>query len=303
MTVAWEAEHAIDQLKPVQDVGKAASFGIHHLILAGGEPTRRVADFLHGVWLGHPLHPVLTDVTIGAWTLGTIFDCAAAITDSDELRTSADHATLAGTVAAVPTAITGMVDFSTIPKSIAAPVFLHATLNVINFSLYLGSVQARRNGNRRKGVILSSVAFGLTMVSAWIGGTLVYRHKIGVSRADKFSKPKRFVPVAKVDCLKSGRPVCVEYDEKPVMLYRYGEEILAIGNTCAHAAGQLHEGKIEGHCVECPKHQSVYDMRNGKVVHGPACQPVMAFDTRVRNGNIEIRMQANHPAMAPPSSH
>jgi nitrite reductase/ring-hydroxylating ferredoxin subunit/uncharacterized membrane protein len=305
MTLAWQAEHALDQMKPVQQAGKSVALGIHHFILAGGEPTRKIADFLHGVWLGHPLHPVLTDITVGAWTLGTMLDLAGEVTDSDALRSSADHATLIGTASAIPTAITGMVDYSTIPKRFAAPATVHAVINLINFGLYAGSVQARRNGNRRKGLILSSIAFGMTMASAWIGGSLVYRHKIGTNHADPFSKPKRFVPVAKSDCLDRQNPNRIEYDGKPVLLYRDDERdaLYAIGNTCAHAAGQLHEGEIQGHCVQCPKHQSVFDMRNGKVVHGPACQPVAAFDARVRNGNIEIRLQPNHPQTAAPSSH
>ena len=304
MTLAWQAEEALDQLYPVQQAGRSVSLGIHNFVLSGGEPARKVADFLHGVWLGHPLHPVLTDITVGTWTLGTILDVAASITDSDSLRTSADHATLAGTLSAIPTAITGIADYSTIPKRFAAPVTIHAAINIVGFGLYVASVQARRRGDRRRGVLLSSIGFGLTMVSAWIGGSLVYRHKIGAHHADSFSNPKRFVPVAKSDCLDRKNPTRVEYDGKPVLLYSDEEGMIyAIGNTCAHAAGQLHEGKIEGHCVECPKHQSVFDLRNGKVVHGPACQPVAAFDTRERNGNIEIRLQPNHPATAPPSSH
>ena len=57
--------------KPVRAVGKAGtdiSQALHGAILAGGEPIRTLVDILHGTWLGHPLHPVLTDVTIGAWT-------------------------------------------------------------------------------------------------------------------------------------------------------------------------------------------------------------------------------------------
>lgn len=295
MTLAWEAEHAMEEMKPVHEAGMTTSTAIHNVILAGGEPARKIADFLHGVWLGHPLHPVLTDVTIGAWTVGAILDCAAAVTDDDSFRTSADHATFIGTASAIPTAITGIVDYSTFPERTSSPATLHGLLNAVNFALYLGSVQARRSGDRRRGVILSSLGFGLTMLSSWIGGSLVYKYRLGVNNADTFDKPKRFTPVMDAADLPQRKPTRVTVDDKPVMLYRDGRAIYAIGAACAHAAGPLDEGKVEGTCVQCPWHDSVFDLRDGRVVHGPACQPQPSFDARERNGKIEIRLRPNPP--------
>src|SRR5215211_2593605 len=90
--MAHAISDVIDSSDTLNTGGKAVSRGVSGVVNSS-PMLRYVADFLHGKWLGHPLHPVLTDITVGAWTLGTIFDCAAAITDSDELRTSADHAT------------------------------------------------------------------------------------------------------------------------------------------------------------------------------------------------------------------
>jgi nitrite reductase/ring-hydroxylating ferredoxin subunit/uncharacterized membrane protein len=291
MTVAWEAEKAIEHMEPVADAGKTVARGIHDLVLKGGEPTRKFVDFLHGTWLGHPLHPVLTDITIGAWTIGTLFDAAAAITGDSDLETAADKAIEVGTASAIPTAITGMADYSTIPKDAAAHATLHAALNIVNFALYAGSVQARRSGNRRRGTLLSTIGFGLTCVSAWIGGSLVYTYKIGTDHSDKFTKPKRFTPVMDAAKLPDRKPVRVDYDDKPVMVYRDGEQIYALGARCPHDAGPLDEGKIEGSCVECPWHQSVFDMRDGHIVHGPACQPPQAFDARIQDGKVQLRAQ------------
>lgn len=292
MTLAWKTEDAIEEMKPVFDAGMSTSTAIHNVILAGGEPARKVADFLHGVWLGHPLHPVLTDVTVGAWTLGVIFDCAAAVTDDDSFRTTADHCTFVGTASAVPTAVTGLVDYSTFPERTSSMATLHGVINAVNFGLYVASVQARRSGDRRRGVILSSLGFGLTVFSAWLGGSLVYKYRLGVNNADDFEGPKRFTPVMEEGDLPQGKPVRVMVKDKAVMLYRDGSEIYAIGAKCAHAAGPLDEGKVEGTCVQCPWHDSVFDMRDGRVVHGPACQPQPAFDARVRGGKVELRLRA-----------
>jgi nitrite reductase/ring-hydroxylating ferredoxin subunit len=286
-----QAETAIEDIQLIADAGMAVSTAIHNAILAGGEPVRHIADLLHGTWLGHPLHPVLTDITIGAWTLGTLFDAAAEITHSHELRKSADHAQFVGTISAIPTAITGIVDYSTFPEPTSSPATLHAVLNLVNFGLYIGSVQARRNGNRRRGVMLSTIGFGLTCVSAWIGGSLVYKYRLGVNQADDFDKPKRFKAVMNLNDLPLKKAVKVDVDGKDVMVYRDERRIYAIGAKCAHAAGPLEEGKVQGGCVECPWHHSVFDMRNGRVVHGPACQPQQAFDVRVRGGKVELRVQ------------
>src|SRR5262245_66674735 len=58
---------------------------------AGGEGGRRVRDFLHGTWLGHPLHPALTDVPLGAWTTALMLD-AASQRDGGSLARAADTA-------------------------------------------------------------------------------------------------------------------------------------------------------------------------------------------------------------------
>jgi nitrite reductase/ring-hydroxylating ferredoxin subunit len=77
--------------------------------------------------------------------------------------------------------------------------------------------------------------------------------------------------------------------DAPVLLYRDGAEISAIGAVCSHAGGPLDEGSTEDHCVRCPWHDSVFDLRDGSVVHGPATYPEPGFDVRERDGQIELR--------------
>src|SRR5687768_10359515 len=99
------------QVTPGLDEGsKAVRNAI--ISLTGRSPLmRQIADFLHGTWLGHPLHPVLTDVTIGARVSGALLDAAATTTDSPNLEGAADILTSVGTVSAVATAITGLNDY------------------------------------------------------------------------------------------------------------------------------------------------------------------------------------------------
>ena len=275
--------------KTVGDVGTSVSNAVHHAVLAGGEGTRNFVDFLHGTWLAHPLHPVLTDVTIGAWSMGTVMDVIGEVTDSDYSRKAADRLMTIGVISAVPTALTGLADFSTFPQESANRATWHAALNSLNLGLYVWSIAERKRGNRSRGLLLSGIAFGLTCVSAWLGGELVYRAKVGVDHSDRFEGPKRWQPVLAEDELPEGQPKKIEFEGKGVLLYRNQGQVYAIGSVCSHAGGPLEEGKFHGSCVQCPWHDSVFDISDGRIVHGPATSPQPAFETRIRNGQIEIR--------------
>jgi nitrite reductase/ring-hydroxylating ferredoxin subunit/uncharacterized membrane protein len=283
-------QQALDAAEGVGKAGTRVSLAIHHAVLAGGEPTRYIADFLHGTWLGHPLHPVLTDITIGAWSMGTVMDVIGGVNDSDYSRKAADQLMTIGTLSAVPTALSGLADFSTFPDWSANTATWHAALNTVNFGLYLWSVTERKRGNRARGVLLSSLALGLTCVSAWLGGKLVYRAKVGVDHSDRFEQPKTWKPVLDAIDLPPRQPKRVDFEGKGILLYRNAGQIHAIGSVCSHAGGPLEDGKFHGSCVQCPWHDSVFDMRDGHIVHGPATSNQPAFETRVKNGQIEIRL-------------
>ncbi|MBZ0302599.1 MAG: Rieske (2Fe-2S) protein [Anaerolineae bacterium] len=75
----------------------------------------------------------------------------------------------------------------------------------------------------------------------------------------------------------------------PVLLYREGEAIDAIGAVCSHAGGPLEDGSFADGCVECPWHNSVFDLRDGHVVHGPATFDEPHYQVRIQDGQIEVR--------------
>jgi nitrite reductase/ring-hydroxylating ferredoxin subunit/uncharacterized membrane protein len=283
-------QQALDSAEGIGKVGTQISLGVHHAVMAGGEPTRKLADFLHGTWLGHPLHPVLTDITIGAWSMGTMMDIIGGVTDSNYSRKAADQLMTIGTISAVPTALTGLADFSTFPDWSANTATWHAALNSVNLGLYIWSVAERRRGNRTRGVLISSIAFGLTCVSAWLGGKLVYRAKVGVDHSERFEEPQSWKPVMDSEDLAERDPKRVEFEGKGILLYRNRGEIYAIGSVCSHAGGPLEDGQFHGSCVQCPWHDSVFDMKDGSIIHGPATSPQPHFQTRIRNGQIEIRL-------------
>jgi nitrite reductase/ring-hydroxylating ferredoxin subunit/uncharacterized membrane protein len=284
-------EQAVQQAPALKEYGLTVARAIHKAFLAGGEPTRKIADLLHGTWLGHPLHAVLTDVTVGAWTCGTVFDVIGELTDDDAARQAGDLLAKAGVISAVPTALSGLTDYSTVPEPASSTATLHGVLNTAILGMYLVSLHDRKNGNRGRAVALAGSALGLALASAWLGGHLVYGHRVGPDNSQKDKGPEKWTPVLGAEELLEGKPKCVEAGDARVLLSRIDGKISAIGSVCSHATGPLEEGTFDGPYVQCPWHDSVFDLRDGKVKHGPATHPQPRFEVRVRKGQIEVRAE------------
>lgn len=81
--------------------------------------------------------------------------------------------------------------------------------------------------------------------------------------------------------------------ETPLLIFREGDDITVLSDVCSHLSGPLHEGKITGGadpCVICPWHQSVFSLRSGEVVHGPATAAQPRFRTRITDGMVEVSL-------------
>lgn len=287
---ATEVERTINSIPGLQEAGMRLSTALHEAVLNGGEPTRALADFLHGTWLGHSLHAALVTVPIGAWVLGGGFDAYAAATGSREAEWAADRLLSIGIVAAIPTAMAGMADYSGIKEDAVALGTAHAILNSAGLGLFLASLWARSAGNRSLGVLLSTAGIATVGMSASLGGDLAYRKRVGVNHAPPVTGPVEWQRVMAAEELGDRAPRRVEVDGAPVLVYRAGDAISAIGAVCSHAGGPLQDGTFANGCVECPWHQSVFNLRTGEVVHGPATVAQPAYEARVQNGQIELRV-------------
>lgn len=252
-----------------------------------GRPARRFKDVLNGVWLGHPLHPTLTDIPIGAWCVSTVMD----LLGSDS---AADASLAIGVVAAVPTALAGMADWSDTQGQQRRNGLVHALANTVALTCFTGSLLARRRDSRGWGMLLSTVGLGLASGSAWIGGELVYRLGQGVSRNAWDPAVPEFTVAARADTLAEGKlssgEVVIDGKRVPLVLLKRGDDVLALSSVCSHMGGPLAEGQVvEDACVECPWHASRFDMATGAVRQGPATASAPAFEARVTAGNVEVR--------------
>ena len=102
-----------------------------------------------------------------------------------------------------------------------------------------------------------------------------------------------WTPALALDELSDRRPTMATVDGTQVLLVRNGQDVFAIGNRCSHMGAPLARGPVTFagslRTVRCPLHGSTFDLSNGKVMKGPATEPVPAFETRVTDGTVEIR--------------
>ena len=112
-------------------IGKAITRKLHEWVINSSPPVRKMVDTFHGGWLGHPLHPVLTDVTIGAWLYGSFFGVLSLIPGLGRLRNKVHNLNNLGTVSALFTALSGLADYSAIKREAVAEGTVHAGTNAV----------------------------------------------------------------------------------------------------------------------------------------------------------------------------
>lgn len=251
----------------------------------GPDGPATLKDALYGTWLGHALHPAVVAVPIGAWATTATFDLLGQ-------HRAADTTLKLGVAGAVGSALTGVAQWYDLqnqdePRRLGT---LHASLNSVALGLYGASWALRSRGRRDAGVATAMTGLALTMTSAWIGGHLSYDLGIGVNR-NAFEPPVAdWTDLVAFDDLVDGQPTRVEREGGPVVVLRADSVVHAASAVCTHLGGPLDEGNVtDGTCVDCPWHGSVFDLRDGRVVHGPATGPLHAFETQVVNGSVQIR--------------
>lgn len=247
----------------------------------------RLKDLLSGTWLGHPLHPPLTDVVIGAWTSALLLD----LLGGEDAEQAADRLVSIGILAALPTAAAGLSDWADLSGGSRRVGGVHAIGNTSALALHAWSLAARRRGERRRGVLLSAGGYAVASFSAWLGGHLSFARGVGVNQTAFDDAPTDWTPVLDVDELLDRRLTRAQNDSLGVLLVRADDHVYALSDRCTHRGCLLHEGRLnEDASVTCPCHGSTFRL-DGSIVKGPATSPQPSFATRVRNGKVEIRRE------------
>lgn len=250
-----------------------------------------VKDVLHGRWLGHPVHPLLVAVPIGLWTGASLLDGTPGDT-----RLAARRLVGAGILSVLPTAATGLADWSELglfqrPKRVG---LVHSAANSVTTAVYAASWLARRRGDERRGRGLALLGLATLMVGGYLGGHLSYAQGVGVDRnADEPPEPADWTDAAAAADVADGALVRVDVDGQQVLLARRDGRVLAIGAVCSHYGGPLEDGEVDGEgCVVCPWHGSRFRLVDGSAARGPAVSPQQAYDVREAGGRLQVRVRA-----------
>src|SRR3954454_12264698 len=268
------------------------------------EPTRKgvlsvlrpqaVKDFLHGTWLGHPLHPVLVQVPVGSWLSAGLLDVVP------PLRPAATAMIGTGVLASVPAALSGAADWSEQEPGVRRRGALHAPLDTTALGLDAGSRVARGKGSGGLGRVLSYSGLGLATVSASIGGHMSYAQFSGASHSATAARAlsSDWLDLGPLDDLPEGRPALRPGKGGsavvPLAVVRRGVRVDVFIGTCSHLSGPLHEGTLEEvrgtPCLVCPWHGSAFDLDDGEPRRGPAANPQEKLEVRMQAGRVMARL-------------
>lgn len=262
-----------------------------------GGARNRVTNALNGVWLGHPLHPSLASLASGALGTTVALDALGALPDRKQTDTSrfADDALGVGIAASVAAGVTGATDWQHTHDQDRRVGLVHGVLNVIATGLYVQSWRDRRRGRRLRGVALSTVGYGITSSSSFLGGALVFGAGIGMDQSGKVLQIDDWTPVAPASELPEGQPTRVDVDGVGVVVARRGEAVSAFAGLCPHLAAPMEDGWLDRDMLVCPWHGSRFDSETGEVVRGPSQAPLPCYQARLRDGMVELRDGAAPP--------
>jgi nitrite reductase/ring-hydroxylating ferredoxin subunit/uncharacterized membrane protein len=257
-------------------------------------------DFLEGKPLRHPLHPMLVHFPIGLFLLSLLLD----------LVRDSFYAMLLGVITALIAAVPGFVDYTDIRSDHPAKrtATTHLTLNLIVVALYGINLGVRSSllvdpKIQMVPLILSLIAIALLSVSGYLGGRLVYDDGIGVGRHKRRTPTPEntlhlsatnvandgnlvFVPIPEADRLGERETLRVEIDGQVITIAKIDENVYAFQEFCTHRFGPLSEGDFQDFNVQCPWHNSCFDVRTGKVTQGPAKVDLKSFKVVTRDGKI-----------------
>jgi nitrite reductase/ring-hydroxylating ferredoxin subunit len=284
-SVLDSAVQKLESLSALDAVGKPVAKKVRGLLNPGGG----LKDVLSGTWLGHALHPLLTDVVVGSFMSASLLDLLGG---DDE---AAQKLIGVGVAAYGPTALTGVSDWADtepVDDRVRRVGLIHAQTNAVALALYVASLKARRNGDTGKGKALAAAGAGVLGFGGFLGGHLSFARGVGPNQTAYDEGPSDWTDAIAASDLEQGAPQSVVVVDTPVMLMRHGDHFHAIHDRCSHRGCSLADGEVTKEVVTCQCHGSQFSLRDGSVLRGPATVRQPAYDVRERDGRIELKLQS-----------
>ncbi|WAL70119.1 Rieske (2Fe-2S) protein [Kitasatospora sp. YST-16] len=249
-------------------------------------PLGPARDVLHGVWLGHPLHPALAQTPIGCWTAASLLDATGG--DPRAVR----RLTAAGLVTLPPVLLAGWVDWSRLPPAHRRTGLVHAAGAVAAALLQGTSLHARCHGHPTRGRLLGLAGTGAVGLAAALGGHLAYRQAAGAAHAEAEPRlaPSDWHSLGATADIPADTPVRRRLGDVPVVVVRGPDDSWTVlADRCTHMAASLAGGEVVDGCLECPLHHSRFRLSDGRPARGPATAAQPRFETRVLADHLEAR--------------
>ncbi|MFF0296022.1 Rieske 2Fe-2S domain-containing protein [Kitasatospora sp. NPDC004614] len=249
-------------------------------------PLGRVRDVLHGVPLGHPLHPALVETPIGCWLAAGVLD----LTGGDDR--AARTLTAVGLVSLPPVFWSGWVDWSRLPPAQRRLGLVHAASAATAAILHGCSLRARCHGHPLRGRVLGLSGTTVVGLAAGLGGHLAYRHAAGAAHAEAEFRlaPPDWQPLGDTAEFPEDVPVRRRLGEVAVLVVHGSDDSWTVlADRCTHTAGSLADGELIDGCVQCPECQSRFRLSDGHPVQGPATAVQPRFETRILADLLEAR--------------
>ncbi|MBV8196140.1 MAG: Rieske 2Fe-2S domain-containing protein [Candidatus Dormibacteraeota bacterium] len=278
-------------LEPLSDFTQKLASGTYKVLGPMGPPLR---NFMHGTWiLRHPLHPALTDIPIGAWTVGVVADYVAHFTARIP-ESAGDIALTIGLVVSLLTLGTGYTDFIDTFALERRFGCAHGMLMSTVVLVYASSFFLRWFGSESLhplAVGLSTGGYALVLLGSWIGGHVVFGIGYNVNRSAFIeSGPEDWTAAGSASAVPGEGMILVEVGGMKVMLARDQGKICALSDICTHAGGPLHEGTLSNGVVTCPWHASRFRVRDGHTLGGPATMDLPQLLVRETDGQVQVKL-------------
>jgi nitrite reductase/ring-hydroxylating ferredoxin subunit/uncharacterized membrane protein len=247
-------------------------------------------DALHGVPFGQPAHPALVRLPLGCWTSAVLLDFFRGT------QRASGTLVAVGLAAAVPSAATGLADWSALHRHQQRVGLVHAISQLSATTLFGASLLARVTGRPGNGKVLSAGALAVATAGAYLGGHLALRLGAGASHAESIEHLAAlgWHDLCPLRELPDSRPARRQLGYLSLLALRQGGVVRVMSDHCAHLGGPLHQGRViterGDDCVVCPWHGSTFRLTDGAVMHGPATARQPAFEARVtESGWVQVR--------------
>jgi len=243
-------------------------------------PIRPIKDLLHGKWLGHSVHALLTDLPIGALSLTVLFDLL-------DQRVAADISLVVGVLGMIAAAVAGAADYADTDDDPRAAATVHATLMVVSLAVYVVSLWLRlgpAGSDRTVAIVTELAAYGILLAGAYVGGELVFSLGNMVNRhAWRFGTKSDWTRLDLTE-IPENKPSAAKAGTQQLVVVRTGDTVYALHAQCAHAGGPLPSGKLVDSCIECPWHGSRFELATGRRTRGPTTFDQPRYEVRAADG-------------------